>query len=73
MASSSSSIVDFSTGEVASWLENNGMANNVVENVLNEGINGQLLLDVEEQDLACLAPTLKDRIPLKNLLRSHKV
>ncbi len=68
------SIASYSVDEIVAWLEENEIANNVVDKVREEEIDGQLMLEIEEQDLATtLASRLKDRIAVKKLLRAQKV
>jgi len=60
--------VEWDFGEFASFLTSEGVHDNIVANVIANRVTSALFLELSDEDLKELAPTVGDRMALKKVL-----
>lgn len=59
---------EFTCEEFATYLEDNGLHEDIVSNVTSNRVTSSIFLDLKEEDLKELAPAVGDRIALRKIL-----
>lgn len=72
-SSCSASLQNFSVRELVSFLEDQNVPPNVLDNFEENCVNGEAFLTLEEEDLKELVPLIGERTLVRKILRSSKL
>lgn len=70
-ASSSPDIASFTVDELCTYLEKENFSADVIEAFYENEVNGSLFLDLSEENMKEVSPTLRERIRLRKLQKTQ--